>query len=504
MLFKTAASSPNAALLAASRELRKAVEEGGEAAELQSAGTSAEEREIADNLNAVLKLYAAKAADSELRLDLVSQAISVGLWDMTVVAGDPVNPNNEFIWSNEFRQMLGYRDTGDFPNVLDSWASRLHPEDSGWVLDAFAAHLTDRTGRTPYDIQYRLQLKTGEYRWYQATGTTTRDENGVPLRVVGALFDIHDKKLRENELRSMVTRYDLINKALTESPWDMTVVAGDPVNPSNDIWFSDQFRRMLGCHNEQDFPNVLDSWATRLHPDDAEQAQQGLADYLNDYSGRTQLDQEYRLRHEDGRYRWYHASGATIRDERGVPLRLAGTLRDITFEKSRESFAEQINRKIGGLSEAIGDMVAGIDSVSSGAQAIVNMQDKSTRAANRAKSSAEETQNISSFIKEVAEQTNLLGLNAAIEAARAGEFGRGFSVVAEEVRKLAVNSAQATGNIESSLNEMKEQIDRILNNIGAMAELTQAQAAMTQQVNASVIEIRAQASELAELADSVE
>ncbi|WP_268239484.1 methyl-accepting chemotaxis protein [Saccharibacillus endophyticus] len=148
-------------------------------------------------------------------------------------------------------------------------------------------------------------------------------------------------------------------------------------------------------------------------------------------------------------------------------------------------------------------MVTGIDSIAEGAQALVNMQNKSTKAANRAKTSADETQNISSFIKEVAEQTNLLGLNAAIEAARAGESGRGFSVVADEVRKLAVNSAEATGNIGSSLNEMKEQIDRILNNIGAMAELTGAQAAMTQQVNASIVEVRAQANDLVQFTETL-
>nr|WP_172196084.1 PAS domain-containing protein [Saccharibacillus qingshengii] len=503
MLFKTAGTSSAASLLEASRELRKWAEQGRTGSRLETEHTSAEMREIAENVNAALELSAAKVADAELRLDLVSKAIEVGLWDMTVEAGDPVNPNNTFIWSDEFRRMLGYSGESDFPNILDSWASRLHPEEQERIVGVLADHLNDRTGRTPYDVQYRLLLKSGEYRWFRATGTTTRDESGVPLRVVGALFDVHEKVLRENELERLVTRYDLINRALTESPWDMTVVAGDPVNPNNEIWFSDQFRRMLGYQGEQELPDVLDSWASRLHPEDAEPAQRGLADYLNDYSGRAELDQQYRLCHKDGQYRWYRASGAAIRDGSGVPLRLAGTLREVTFEKNQEMLVDRVTEKLGLLSRAIEEMSSGIDSISEGAQAIVNMQNKSTKAANRAKHSAEETQGISSFIKEVAEQTNLLGLNAAIEAARAGEFGRGFSVVAEEVRKLAVNSAEATGNIGSSLNEMKEQIDRILNNIGAMAELTGAQAAMTQQVNASVVEIRSQASDLVEFAESL-
>jgi len=125
---------------------------------------------------------------------MLTDAMGLALWDMTVEAGDPVNPGNVITFSDEFRYLLGYTDEKDFPNVLNSWADKLHPEDKERAISAFAAHMLDRTGKTPFNEEYRLQKKNGEWAWFHAWGSTMRDSLGVPIRVAGSIQDITASK----------------------------------------------------------------------------------------------------------------------------------------------------------------------------------------------------------------------------------------------------------------------------------------------------------------------
>ena len=95
-----------------------------------------------------------------------------------------------------------------------------------------------------------------------------------------------------------------------------------------------------------------------------------------------------------------------------------------------------------------------------------------------------------SFIKNIATQTNLLGLNAAIEAARAGQHGKGFSIVANEVRKLSLDSAKATENIanvieqiKQSLISMNEGLANIKSAANSQAEFTEDYASLVEKVS---------------------
>jgi PAS domain-containing protein len=385
------------------------------------ASVAASHQAQADDARQEIAELQAQAEGMQMRFDLIRDACSEGLWDMEVPAADSTGAANPFFWSAQFRTLLGYRDERDFPNVLASWSNLLHLEDKQKTLDAFAAHMGDRTGRTPYDVTYRLRCKDGIYRWFRAKGQTLRAHDGTPLRVAGTLIPIDEDLKFQHKLETTNTRFELSREIVNDGVWDLAVVAGDPVNPKNAFWWSDQFRRLLGFGDESEFPNVLDSWASRLHPEDKDKTLTAFVEHLNDKSGRIGYDVTYRLRCKNEQYRWFRARGATKRAADGTALQAVGALADIQAEKDREAAQEtsaSYNTQLETSLKDIGEIVG--------------------------------------TIQRIAQQTNLIALNAAVEAARAGEAGRGFSVIAGEIRSLSKRTSEATGDVTRIQKSLQE------------------------------------------------
>lgn len=170
---------------------------------------------------------------------------------------------------------------------------------------------------------------------------------------------------------------------------------------------------------------------------------------------------------------------------------------------------------------------------------VSTMSKESLQARDAVTKVSQSSDNISSIvevIRAIADQTNLLALNAAIEAARAGEQGRGFAVVADEVRSLASKTQESTDNISqlieslhtevinassviengaeqaqiavsktndalTSLNEMVEQIDEVSGKVSHIATVAEEQSAVTEEVNKNITIISTSAAELSTFAD---
>lgn len=163
---------------------------------------------------------------------------------------------------------------------------------------------------------------------------------------------------------------------------------------------------------------------------------------------------------------------------------------------------EKRNKVIGvaeNLLCSLDEISKGIVDITINAQEIALSQTEMVDFAKEALTSMRETNNILDIIKQIANQTNMLGLNAAIEAARAGEYGKGFSVVAEEIRKLSASSSEAVNKINGILVKSNDAINKIVTEIEKNSSSTQQQAAATEEINASIEEINSIAIELVAL-----
>lgn len=305
------------------------------------------------------------------------------------------------------------------------------------------------------------------------------------------------------ELEKSNTRLKIVVKMAKVGLWDMDVISEDPVNPNNKFIWSDEFRRLLGFSDESDFPNKLSSWSDRLHPDDLERVVGAFKDHVTDHSGRTPYDLDYRLKTKSGEYKWFHAEGSTTRDKSGMPLTVLGSIVDITEIKTKQEKSIELSKKMEGFTQAVGEIVKSIDSIAVTAQQLAESQENNMSASKEMKANTEKTKGIIDFLKEIASQTNLLGLNASIEAARSGKEGLGFNVVAQEIRKLSLSSSDAVKQIETGLNSMNTSIEKIVKNIENVNEITQTQASTTEEVNAFVEELNSNAEELLNAAKDI-
>ncbi len=387
------------------------------------------------------KQVEAALKDANTRFDIVNTAANDGLWDMDLVEGDPVHPQSSIWYSQRFRNLLGYRDEEDLPNVLESWTDGLHPDDRAQVLTAFNNHVADPSGNTPYNVEYRLRRKNGDYRWYSAMGNTLRRDDGTAVRVAGSLRDITDRKQAEENLEKIAQERQAEAEALTQqvlkllgeikgaAKGDLTVKA----EVSNDV---------LGA--VADSFNYLISELRKVVNGIQQLAQQVDVSTSDSIASTNQLTQKARNQ------------ARQLEEALEKTERMVNSIKDVSDVAQR---AEQVAQSSAETAEAGG---VAVDRAVEGINELRRTIADTSKMMKRLGESSQQIGKIVTSISQIASQTNLLALNATIEAARAGEQGLGFAVVAEEVRKLAERSASATEEISDIVATIQAEIGRVM------------------------------------------
>lgn len=155
------------------------------------------------------------------------------------------------------------------------------------------------------------------------------------------------------------------------------------------------------------------------------------------------------------------------------------------------------------LSAAINQITQAVNEISSGLQNVVELNSEIVNMVEDTDANTKNTDEILSFVKNISRQTNLLGFNASIESARAGASGRGFGVVAEEIRKLSHSTSDSVTKIDDILLKISKSIKNINTEINESVAIFQTQAAALEEIAATMAELSSTAEVLKNYAEKL-
>lgn len=413
---------------------------------------------LGTEINRVLNLYHDRIIWENSNVHLINQVISSGLWNMDIGPGNQVTAA---YWSDEFRRMIGYHDVTDFPDRLESWTSLLHPDDKERTLGLFVKTLEDASGKTKYDLEYRLQTRNRGYRWYRAAGNVKRDRSGNAIQFIGIFIDTqteHDNKVMLDEL---LQRHSAIDTISNEGSLYIRLNQRSLDDPHNVVWFSDQFRRHLGFSSQEELPNRVDSWTGRIHPEDY----RAFIDTLNNYIANRYgtWETEFRMQHRDGNYRWMRTTVCVGTDKESKKIFVTAVMDNVTeLYETRNLVEQRMNTHVQKLTDCLNQINEMVDENAKAMRMLLEHQSDLMQILTKSQTQMGQTSASIKSIQDIAFQTNLLSLNASIEAARAGQAGKGFAVVADEVRALSQNSNEVSKTVSSNLDQMQGYVTNVV------------------------------------------
>ncbi|MBN1919354.1 MAG: PAS domain-containing protein [Verrucomicrobia bacterium] len=261
--------------------------------------------------------------DSEARMRLAAAATGVGLWEWNIAKDD--------IWATEktrARVGLGESENMDFDRYLES----VHLDDREPTRQAALRALE---GRGEYRAEFRVVTADGVTHWVSGQGRVERDGQGKPFRMRGTSIDITERKQTEEALRKSEERLKEAQRIAHVGNWDWNIV-------TNDLLWSDEIYRVFGLA-PQEFGATYEAFLDRVHPDDREFVTRSVEDAVRD--GKP-YSIDHRIRLPDGSERIVHEQAEVMRGADGEPIRMVGTVLDITQRVLIEQEARRLHSQL--------------------------------------------------------------------------------------------------------------------------------------------------------------
>ena len=212
-------------------------------------------------------------------------------------------------------------------------------DDLIWHNQAALYQADDRlvmeSGLPKLDFEEPGTTPDGKPIWLRTSKVPLRDEQGRVIGVLGVYEDITARKRMDGALRESQERFELAVSATYDGIWDWNILTGEQ-------YWSDHHLELFGLR-PGDLTPTYDLWLSLVHPDDAELVHQATCRHLET---REPYDIEVRVRMKDGSYRWFHDRGQAVWDESGRPLRMVGSITDVTARRQAEEAIWRANAEL--------------------------------------------------------------------------------------------------------------------------------------------------------------
>ncbi len=248
---------------------------------------------------------------------------------------------SDFIWFTDahgkLTQMRGQHQKfrrgrwGD--DDFQCWWQALHPDDEHTVKQGWQEAVARGT---PFFAEFRLRMDDGDYRYFQSRAIPMANDKGLPQQWVGITTDIHERRQAEMELGEKENNLRLAIEGANIAYWEWNITTGDVI-------FSEQWLRQLGMESTGPPANMAELHAL-IHPEDLPRLLGNKAELEENPTGSHCV--EYRLRHQDGSYRWMLAPGTIIQDENDHHIGLLVANIDITERKLTELELEKTEQRL--------------------------------------------------------------------------------------------------------------------------------------------------------------